>query len=96
MTEWKDATVYAKNEIRGVKPINAWSVNSGNLQISVLSAHRMHPGAWVCTCHQLSINSWPLRLRASAPAEEAQARAHALVGDTITELHNSFLKISEE
>ena len=56
----------------------------------------MHPGAWVCTCHQLNINCWQLRLRASAPAEEAQARAHALVGDTITDLRNDFLKISEE
>ena len=96
MTEWKDATVYAKNEIRGVKPIDSWSIKSGKLQIWVSSAHRMHPGAWVCTCHQLNINCWQLRLRASAPAEEAQARAHALVGDTITDLRNDFLKISEE
>ena len=56
----------------------------------------MHPGAWVCTCHQLNINCWQLRLKASAPVEEAQARAHALVGDAITDLHNDFLKISEQ
>ena len=96
MTKWEDATRYHQGEIRGVKPIDSWSIKSGKLQIWVSNAHRMHPDAWVCTCHQLNINSWPLRLRASAPAEEARARAHALVGDTITDLRDDFLKISEE
>ena len=56
----------------------------------------MYPDAWVCTCDQIAIHVFRLELKAGAPAEEAQARAHALVGDAIADLHNDFLKISEE
>jgi hypothetical protein len=96
MTQWKDATRYHQGEIRGVKPIDSWSIKSGKIQIWVSNAHRMHPDAWVCTCYQLHIDAQPLRLKAGAPVKEAKARAHALVGDTIADLRNDFLKISEE
>ena len=96
MTQWKDATRYTRSEIRAGKPVDAFSVKSGKLQIWISNAHPMYPDAWVCTCDQIAIHSFRLRLPASAPAEEAQARAHALVGDAIADLHNDFLKISEE
>jgi len=96
MTQWKDATRYTRSESRGVKPIDAWFVKSGKIGIWVGSRHLHNPGEWIFTCHQLDIDACPLGLPASAPAEEARARARALVGDAITELHNSFLKISEE
>jgi len=96
MTEWKDAYIGDESEMISAIPQVAWSVTSGGLEIWVASGHRPNPGRWVCTCRALSIYAHPIGFTSVDSAKEARARAHALVGDEITDLHNDFLKISEE
>ena len=96
MTQWKDAYISDKNEMKSVKPPVAFSVTPGGLQIWVARGRRSSPGEWVYTCRALGIYAMAIGIEDTAPSKDAQARAHALVGGVMTERRTDFQKLLEE
>lgn len=89
---WKDATSYSRD---GDKTPRSWSLRiSSDVAITVVSRHIYYPDQWVMHCRPW-FDTFSLDLAGSPEnAEEAQARAVALVREKITELASQFREIN--
>lgn len=79
MAEWKDTTSYSRDRERIP---TCWTLDLGELRISITNNHIYHRGEWVFHC-QPWFDTKPLSVTSK---EEAQSKALAMVKQKVEKL----------
>lgn len=87
-TVWKDETSYSRDQPRIP---HVWSLDLGELRVTITDNHRDNPGKWQVSCHRLDVIDKELR---AATLEQAKAEAviHCIV--TVNKLAKCLVEAS--
>lgn len=84
---WKNTTSYAQGDKE--RTPTTWTRDFGaGLKITVTSSHRIYQEEWVMHCQMLGIDTKPMGISVSEPAEDAQREATRIVRNRLKSLYN--------
>lgn len=77
-----DSTTYSRDQKERIP--TSWRLKTSALTITIVSGHRFYPGEWVMHCHDVGIDTHPLKMNSALfTALQAQEEALGIVKNKI-------------